>query len=65
MKKKRVTIERFIRNDDDETGNSERGWTITNDQGLIKIRGKTETPVLLIHEDDIEQLYADLLELTA
>ncbi|MBO6755494.1 MAG: hypothetical protein JJ902_04155 [Roseibium sp.] len=62
---KRITLERVLRDDDDDVGQSTREWTLSIDGSHITIRGREDAPVLMIREGDIEQLHEDLLTLAS
>ncbi len=59
---KRVTIERVLRDDDDASGQSVRGWKLSLDGKFITIRParRDVSDFLLIQTDDVETLCRDL-----
>lgn len=60
---KRITLERVLRDDNDDTGQSSREWTLSIEDGHISIKGHTKEMVLMIRDSDVDQLHDDLLTL--
>jgi len=56
----RITIERLLRDDDDNTGQSVRDWKIEVNAGHVTIRLKFGDGFILLREEDIDGFIADL-----
>lgn len=56
----RITIERILRDDNDDTGQSVRDWKIESDAGFITIRLKHGEGFITLRPTDIEIFTADL-----
>lgn len=56
----RLTIERILRDDDDDSGQSIRDWKIECDAGHVTIRLQHGDGFLLLRADDVEIFTADL-----
>ncbi len=59
----KITLERIIRDDDDQTGRDVREWTITRENEIITIKGRKAS--LLISTDDVPDLIADMQAMVA
>lgn len=56
----RVTIERILRDDDDQTGQNVRDWKIEAERGHIVIRLKHGDGFIMLRPVDIEVFMDDL-----
>lgn len=56
----RVTAERVLRDDDDESGQTVREWKIEGEGGSIIIRPRDRDGFLIMRGADIDQFIADL-----
>ena len=62
---KRVTLERILRDDDDQSGQSIREWKMEIEDDQIKIRPRDGADFLMIRADDVDQFHDDLLALVS
>lgn len=56
----RITIERVLRDDDDDSGQTIRDWKIEADRFGVMIRMKHGTGFILIRAADVDVLVSDL-----
>lgn len=56
----RITIERLLRDDDDDVGQSIRDWKIESERCAITVRMKHGTGFLIMRPDDVDLFIADL-----
>jgi len=56
----RITIERILRDADDDSGQSVRNWTIESEAGHVTIRMKHGNGFIMMGPDDIDQFVIDL-----
>lgn len=56
----RVTIERMLRDEDDDTGQSLRDWRIESERGFVTIRMKHGDGFILMRPADIDLFVRDL-----
>lgn len=57
----KITIERLLRDADDDSGQTIRDWKIESEPGHITIRLKHGDGFLLLRASDIDTFYADIL----
>lgn len=56
----RITIERVLRDADDNTGQSIREWRVESEVDVITVRTSAGGSFLIIRPDDVYQFVADL-----
>lgn len=56
----RITLERFLRDDDDASGQSVRDWKLESEPGFVVIKLKQGDGSLLLRTGDIPQFVQDL-----
>lgn len=56
----RITIERLLRDDDDDSGQTIRDWKIESDPGHITIRMKHGDGFIIMRPSDVETFINDL-----
>lgn len=56
----RVTMERVLRDDDDDVGQTVRTWKIESEAGHVTVRLRHGDGFLLLRADDIDIFAADL-----
>jgi hypothetical protein len=56
----RITIERLLRDNDDDVGQSVREWTIESESHHITIKLKHGSGFLILRPADVDQFVADL-----
>lgn len=56
----RITIERLLRDDDDDVGQSIRDWKIESERHGVAVRMKHGTGFLIMRPDDVDLFIADL-----
>lgn len=61
----RLTLERALRDNDDASGQTLRGWKIEREAGHIKVRNLSEGQLLLIRASDVAALIEDLEKMAA
>lgn len=56
----RITIERILRDDNDDSGQSVRDWKLESEAGRVTIRMKHGDGFIMLRCDDMEVFVADL-----
>lgn len=56
----RITIERILRDDDDDAGQSVRGWKIEADSGFLNVRSMSGAAFILLRAADVRLFALDL-----
>ena len=56
----RVTIERILRDDDDDSGQTIREWKLEIESGFITLRSRHGDGFLLLRPADVDTFAADL-----
>lgn len=56
----RITVERVLRDNDDDAGQSIRTWKIEAERGAVTIRLNHGDGFILLRPDDVEVFAADL-----
>lgn len=56
----RITLERILRDDDDDSGQTIRDWKIESERGNVTIRMKHGNGFVMMRPDDVDVFIEDL-----